>query len=1025
MEGNGVDIATLGLRVDARPVKDAHAALDDFTKAGQRAETQTKSLGLTQAEVARLNAKTMREIVQAEERHQAEKAAREKLSARTSAQTAEETARAQIAAMEKAFREEAAFVKLAVANGFIKPAEAEKLGREAASRFNRGLAQSVGTARDAGGFRGSALVGVTDQIKNVGAEGRKAGLGLGRLNDAFVTVARQATGTSPVVGKLADTIGTFAIGTAYMVPVLAGIAAIGFAWQKITEDAREARKAQDEAITSALRAAQIRDLGAAGTAAEELEASVAAETRIRARLSELREQLARAQRSGNQNRVDSTGARIRATVDELRDAETASAELREQVFENVSRENDRLQSERDRANTRSARSADEAVRIEERKRAAFERLAQETQRREAQSTTTLRNLEQQAAAERRLSAAQAQGAEAVAEVNRELAREEALRQALANAVPRDIAAIVAQVNAIHDLRDANAEMADVRERTAKEFADTLKGLVDAQGKAADEERARAEAAAEASRRWRDAWVSAAYDVAAAFGQSASNAAAFSANAVDAIRLHASDRGAGASAALGSIGGFAGTAIGTILDSRRDRAEVIKAATEEFDRVLDDYVATLADRSRFDQLVADAEAGAQGVLDSMVEALLADLGTRGDFGKEAAQKIRDGIAKGLDAQGLEGILSQFGPEGQAILDAYREKLQQIADQRQKEIDTATDSLRVRELIAQGRTEEAAALERDLANRKAIKEALELGGKALAEYTRSVQEQEEAARKAAEAERAATEARDRARQAVQDRFDVDAREAALAGDDRGAFGAGLAGRAAAEKAALDDRLAAGEIEIELYNRLYDVIDGEVVKALRDFDQAAADAAERVKALAEAERFRAAQDLRNLEVELLLEQGRDDTAFSLQQEIRLRQALNDGKSDEYIATLRQLQAQQASNRAAEKAAEAAREQARATEEFTRAADGALRVIGGPHGLTQSIGGYRNQALRYGGTPFDVSSPDFTGSGSTSNRYEISIQTQPGQDNVAIGQALAEQIRREVARIEALGGFVNFGGI
>jgi hypothetical protein len=80
-----------------------------------------------------------------------------------------------------------------------------------------------------------------ETVEKVGTASRTAGAGIHRLNNSMVVLARQATGTHPVVGQLVDTIGTFGIGTAKMVPILAGIAAIGFGWRLLTRDARAAR----------------------------------------------------------------------------------------------------------------------------------------------------------------------------------------------------------------------------------------------------------------------------------------------------------------------------------------------------------------------------------------------------------------------------------------------------------------------------------------------------------------------------------------------------------------------------------------------------------------------------------------------------------------------------------------------------------------------------------------------------------------------------------------------------------------
>src|SRR5690606_8325195 len=80
----------------------------------------------------------------------------------------------------------------------------------------------------------------------------------------------------------------------------------------------------------------------------------------------------------------------------------------------------------------------------------------------------------------------------------------------------------------------------------------------------------------------------------------------------------------------------------------------------------------------------------------------------------------------------------------------------------------------------------------------------------------------------------------RELRQTELDVVARERALRGDDRGALEARLQAQAEAERNQIADRLAAGEIEIELYNRLVAVITGEVTQALEAFDQAAQQAA-----------------------------------------------------------------------------------------------------------------------------------------------------------------------------------------
>lgn len=79
-------------------------------------------------------------------------------------------------------------------------------------------------------------------MEGVGKQTAAAGTGVGRLNSALTTLATQAAGTDPVVGRLVSTIASFAVGGAMMTGVLAGVAALGLAWRKLTEEARSARE---------------------------------------------------------------------------------------------------------------------------------------------------------------------------------------------------------------------------------------------------------------------------------------------------------------------------------------------------------------------------------------------------------------------------------------------------------------------------------------------------------------------------------------------------------------------------------------------------------------------------------------------------------------------------------------------------------------------------------------------------------------------------------------------------------------
>lgn len=223
------------------------------------------------------------------------KAAQQQLKTQSEAigrESGQAQARASVGAAEREFRASIGRIKEGQVRGFLSPSEAAKAGREAAQAYNQAITRTIDQGFRTGAFRGGAgrqvLDDVRNSIKNVGEEGRRANLGLGRLNDALVTVARTTTGLSPVAGKLVDTLGTFAIGTAYMIPVLGGLAAIGIAWEKITRKTREAREETERAQAELAELARVQALGVGGERAAQLELQVQA-------IAKLREELKKAQ----------------------------------------------------------------------------------------------------------------------------------------------------------------------------------------------------------------------------------------------------------------------------------------------------------------------------------------------------------------------------------------------------------------------------------------------------------------------------------------------------------------------------------------------------------------------------------------------------------------------------------------------------------------------------------------------------------------------------------------------------------
>lgn len=72
--------------------------------------------------------------------------------------------------------------------------------------------------------------------------------GLGRLGNALENVATRAAGMPGILGKVVDVFGSFAIGSGPMVLAFAGLAGIAVLFNKVTESARETKKAAEDAM---------------------------------------------------------------------------------------------------------------------------------------------------------------------------------------------------------------------------------------------------------------------------------------------------------------------------------------------------------------------------------------------------------------------------------------------------------------------------------------------------------------------------------------------------------------------------------------------------------------------------------------------------------------------------------------------------------------------------------------------------------------------------------------------------------
>lgn len=77
-----------------------------------------------------------------------------------------------------------------------------------------------------------------------------------RLRSGFSSLAAQLTSINPTVAQLAGTLGQFTVGAGLTVGILAGVAAISFAYDKLTASARQAREDADKLTQSLLNQAK-------------------------------------------------------------------------------------------------------------------------------------------------------------------------------------------------------------------------------------------------------------------------------------------------------------------------------------------------------------------------------------------------------------------------------------------------------------------------------------------------------------------------------------------------------------------------------------------------------------------------------------------------------------------------------------------------------------------------------------------------------------------------------------------------
>lgn len=112
----------------------------------------------------------------------------------------------------------------------------------------------------------ASMIQAADPFQKQAAVAAKATVNFGRLRESLTGVAMAAVGASGPLGSFASTLGMMTAGAPIMVGVLAGVAALGFAWSKMGEKSRKATEELQKQLDVLRAIKREQDLGIEGEA---------------------------------------------------------------------------------------------------------------------------------------------------------------------------------------------------------------------------------------------------------------------------------------------------------------------------------------------------------------------------------------------------------------------------------------------------------------------------------------------------------------------------------------------------------------------------------------------------------------------------------------------------------------------------------------------------------------------------------------------------------------------------------------
>ncbi|MBX3146975.1 MAG: hypothetical protein KF785_09415 [Gemmatimonadales bacterium] len=163
--------------------------------------------------------------------------------------------RAHAAGLVAQMQADATQIKQALKAGLLTPQEAAEAGRMSAQAYQAELSKNLTAIRSNPQMRGvgneiaatstqiGAMAGAFDQATNAG---QKFGPTVAGLRGPLTTFALSTVGAQSQVGRLAAGLGMFVMGNPWMVGILGGIAAVGFAYNQMNAESRKSREELDK-----------------------------------------------------------------------------------------------------------------------------------------------------------------------------------------------------------------------------------------------------------------------------------------------------------------------------------------------------------------------------------------------------------------------------------------------------------------------------------------------------------------------------------------------------------------------------------------------------------------------------------------------------------------------------------------------------------------------------------------------------------------------------------------------------------